>query len=394
MLRILSPTSASDLLTIGFAYDGDGAQFHLRPIAQPIEGAQPQVAEPLVNAMELTALRPVGMARGTQADIRQQLAQPAPADPQDAMEQQLLLDEKLYAELQLNADYQTLVLPTLQRAASDDRQTDAAIRSFDRWLFWVDKFGLRPRFITEFTEGKNLIGNIIPRASAAAAERCFSQKRPEEGFRLLRWMRYARKYLGSAQVSAIEAKLAKCLRFELTFHSHMTEGGFGDPYGYLYDLRAKVVLRAGTGMHAIGVGPLEWQEVVWIGRNSVCTISVAGVGSIFDAQSLGLGLSITPVSRTSPAVNIALRYNPGTPGEQTTIRCPGGAHTASTQAWATYYGQTHAHERDGAGYRVTAQIVGAGSFSGWNYPHLTTSGPSGQAVIEATDILLVHAPEQ
>ena len=110
VLRILSPTSASDLLTIGFAYDGDGAQFHLRPIAQPIEGAQPQVAEPLVNAMELTALRPVGMARGTQADIRQQLAQPAPADPQDAMEQQLLLDEKSYAELQLNADYQTLVL--------------------------------------------------------------------------------------------------------------------------------------------------------------------------------------------------------------------------------------------------------------------------------------------
>lgn len=396
ILRVLSPTAAPDLLTVGFTYDGEGAQFHLRPIVQPEGVAEPQVAEPVAISMEIISIRPVGVALAARADLEHRKLQPDPADPIDAMEDDLVAEalELIEREVERRV-YVNHVLPLLERAVTDTSVVDQAIRAFDRWLHVVDTNGDRTHFITQLAEGKRLIGQIIPRASAAAADRCYSQKRPEEGFRLLRWMRYARTYLGSAEVAAIQAKLAKCLRFELTFHSHMTEGGFGDPYGYRYQLQAMVVLRGSTGMSATGAGPLEWLEAVWIGRASACDISVAGVGSTFDAQQPGFGLSITPVSRTSPAVNITLRYHPGTPGEHTTIACPGGGGvSASTQAWATYFGQTHAHEREGAGYRVTAQVVGAGSFPGWMYTHLTTSGPSGQAVIEDTRIELVHAPEQ
>jgi hypothetical protein len=396
VLRIIPLTLAPDLLTIGFAYNGTGEQFHLRPIAPSASAAQLQAAE-IAITIEIVSIRPVGTGRGSQADIDQQQAQPAPADPVDAMEQQIV-DEVVDPLQQRELDYlyRTFVLPRLQRALNNDQLTDTAIIHFEVWLFWVDKYGMRPHFNDQVTEGKSLIGSIIPRASAAAAERCFSQKRPEEGFRLLRWMRYARKYLGSAQVAAIEAKLAKCLRFELTFHSHITEGGFGNPYGYLYDLEAQVTLRATVGTRATGTGPLVWKEAYWIGRKDACITSVDVVGSTLDAQRSPFGLSMTPVSRTSPAVNMTLRYDPGVPTEQASISCPRTPiiEMDQTTAWSTYFGQIHAVERDVAGYRVTSQVVGAGSFPGWTYTHLTTSGPDGQAVIEDTEIKLVHAPER
>jgi hypothetical protein len=392
-VRIIPPTLAPGLMTIGFAYNGTGEQFHLRPLA-PNAGTVQLQAEEIAITMEIVSIRPVGAGRGTRADVDRQLSQSAPADPIDAMEQDIVAEalDLLEKEVSRRA-YERDVRPLLLQAVTDVQVVDEAIRRFDRWLQLVDSHGDRTRFFTQIVEGRNLMERFLPRAAGAAADRCYSQKRPEEGFRLLRWMRYASKYLGSAQTAAIEAKLAKCLRFELTFHSHMTETAPG--FGYLYDLEAKVTLRASSGMNATGVGPLEWKELNWTGRQDGCVFSVAGVGAIFDAQHLGLGLSITPVSRTSPAVNITLNYNPGTPTEQITITCPGGGGGSwSTHGWATYFGQTHDKERAGVGYRVTAQVVGAGSFPGWNYPNLTTSGPSGQAVVEATEILLVHAPER
>ena len=120
----------------------------------------------------------------------------------------------------------------------------------------------------------------------------------------------------------------------------------------------------------------------------------AGTGSTFDAQQAPFGLSIAPVSRTSPAVKFALHYSPGAPSEQTAIVCPGvPPTTAETQAWKKYFDEMHDYERGGGGYRATAQLVGAGSFTGWVYHH-TTSGPGGQAVIEETRIDIAHTPQR
>ena len=396
LLRIIPPELPPGLRTIAFAYNGDGEQFHLRPIAVD-PAANGSVPDAPVLAMALPALRSVGVGSGTQADVERQLARPAPADPLDALEQQLVADtpDELHT-LGLLSVYQVVIWPGLQRAVTDDRAVDLAIRRFGQWLFWVDHYKLRTRLITQISDAFTQIKRIVARSAAASFERCVAERRPEEGFRLLRLARYARTYVSAAEDETIRARLAKCLRFELTFHSHMTEGGFGDPYGYLYGLEAKLTLRAGTGKGttATGSGPLEWREVGWIGSNTGgCVFSVTGTGSTFNAQPQPFGLSIAPVGRSSPAVTISLWYHPGTPSELTSIQCPGGIVTAPTTAWATYYGQTHADERSGAGYRVSSQVVGAGSFAGWAY-HLTTSGPSGQAVIEDTNIAIVHAPER
>ena len=119
---------------------------------------------------------------------------------------------------------------------------------------------------------------------------------------------------------------------------------------------------------------------------------MTGEGTTLDMENEGLGLTITPVSRNSPAVNITLGYYIGEIAENTTMACP----EAPTQEWVTnawdgYYLELHESEMTNDGYAVTSQIVGAGTFEGWIY-HQYTTGPSGQAVVEETEIELRHTP--
>jgi hypothetical protein len=256
----------------------------------------------------------------------------------------------------------------------------------------VKAVGLTETFGAEIAQAKVWLIDALRNRAAASADRCVTQKRPEEGFRLLRWAHYARRLLpGAPLIAEIEAKLAKCLTFKLTFHSVITESSKG--YGYYYELHMATTLRAAGSTRATGSAPLEWVDLHWT-AGGPCQFSMHGDGSTFDTASGRLGFSMTPVSRTSPAVNLALRYDPGVPVEHTTMACPGGGgFSVSSTAWSNYFTKMHDYEQDSTGFRATAQVVGAGSFPGWVY-HLTTSGPSGQAVIEDTEILLVHAPEQ
>ncbi len=173
-------------------------------------------------------------------------------------------------------------------------------------------------------------------AAQRSAERCFTQKHPQEGFALLRWLRYARKYQAGASLLAdLQTKLAKCLVFKLTFQSTISEASQG--YGYYYELRSTAILRGNGGMRAEGSAPLSWHDVHWT-AGGPCDVTVAGGGSTLNAAGGQLGLSITPVSRTSPSINYTLRYDPGTPTETTTIACPKTPPLVSTTtAWITYF---------------------------------------------------------
>lgn len=388
-LRIIPATLAPGYQTIGFAYNGSGEQFHLRPLA-PIPGAVQLQAAEIAITMEIISIRPYGVGRGSQADIDRQLQQPAPSDPMDALDQSML--DKLRQISALGETYDRVVEPNLQRAKTDVSVTDQALRQIDQWWHLVEMYGLMPRFDNQIAHAKALLGDVLEHAASISADRCYTQKRPEEGFRLLRWVRYAKKYLpGAPLIAEFEAKLAKCLKFELTFHSTITETGSG--YGYYYELRANTTLRAAQSTRATGSGPLDWIDFHWT-AGGICQFSTQGESSTFDTSSAGFGLSMVPISRTSPAVKLTLRYNPGVPYENTTMSCP-GANPISwhTHAWSTYFTEMHEYEREGSAMQAKVQVVNAGSFTGWVYHH-TTTGPSGQAVVEDTQIEIAHAPER
>lgn len=194
-------------------------------------------------------------------------------------------------------------------------------------------------------------------------------------------------------VTALD-EIRACLRFELTFVSLITEGGFGDPYGYRYELKGVVPLTVGetddelvTG-RLVGTGPLEYLSVAWIGEQS-CTWATGGVGSVLNVQD---GVNGVPYPFAPGATTVEITYDPGLPAEDVTMSCPStDPLTWHTTAWKTYFDELHTPEKVETSYRLVTPMLG-GDIIARSQQHLTTQGPGGQEVIEDTFIQIVHKP--
>lgn len=379
-------------LAVGFAFDGAGSEFHLAPLAGGPPALSAEAREIRIT-MEIIAIRPVGAGSGTRADIDAQ-APRAPIDPTDALDQRLVesaIDRNLQRAF-LRQHLEGYVKPLVDQAVANPARVDAAMSAYLDWEARVNQTGNADLLLLAALLWEDL-GRAIATDGARASERCYSQKRPEEGFRLLRYAGYARKLMRADLSAAMIAKLKKCLVFSVRVYSLITEGGFGDPYGYRYELETNLTLRWKSRTRVTGSAPLVALDMRWIGSGD-CTSSMALTPTTFDAESGEFGLSIAPVSRTSPDVNVRFAYSPGAPREQTTLLCNGVPPIrGDTSAWISYYTEMHDYERDGAGFTARSQAAGMRNFAGWTYSH-TTVGPGGQQVRETSEIDVVHTPER
>ena len=66
------------------------------------------------------------------------------------------------------------------------RHFDQAVLTHSRWLAYVQKYGLENRFADQIARARELLARSRHAASVSADHRRHTQKRPEEGFRLLR----------------------------------------------------------------------------------------------------------------------------------------------------------------------------------------------------------------
>ena len=415
-LIITPATPLSGELMLGFAYDGTGEEFHLQRASGETftTGFLPDspfmfnaMSALLTNAstptlkLSVRSTRGYGAGSGTQQDVTNRQKAPRPKDPMDNIDELIidlgndvqvpLIGFPEFIEEMSNA-FTTGILPLLNAAKTDPSLADKALLMYDRWLAYVNEYELGEDLADELSATRIAIVEMLDKVSENSAERCYAEKRPEEAFALQRWIRYARKFLSNSPVILeMQTRISKCLTFNVKFHTLITEENGG--YGYSYELNSELTIRATKSMRATGSAPLIYTDGHWIGSDG-CGVELKGESSEFDAASDTLGLSITPVSRTSPAVNITFRYDPGVPVEQTTFSCPGTnpIHWTTT-AWQTYFSEMHAEEQKGAGYEISSQITGAGSFTGWVI-HNTTTGPSGQAVVENTEIEIAHIPSR
>ena len=413
---IITPAATpSGEMAVGFAYDGTGEEFHLQlllddtastgylPDSAVLLDATTLIANASSRTLKLSvpATRGYGAGAGSAQDVAKRLNSPRPSDPMDDLDELLIdlgdgvrlpiMGTSKFKE-QLSRTFNEGILPLLKAAASDPALADKAFLAYDRWLAYVNEFGLYQDLLDDITTAKVVIIDIIDKVSEKSTDRCFNEKRPEEAFAMQRWIRYARKFLpNTPQIEEIQARISKCLTFKVTFHSVITEKA-GD-YGYSYELTSELTLQATSSTRATGSAPFVYTHGEWIGSDG-CSFDLQGEDSVLDAEGKSLGLSITPVSRTSPAVNITFRYDPGIPVENTTMSCPGvDPFHWTTTAWQTYFSEMHAEEQKGNGYEISSQITGAGSFTGWVFNN-TTTGPSGQAVNEDTQIDVIHTPSR
>jgi hypothetical protein len=402
----IEPATALTGDLVGFAYDGDGAEFHLRTLTDPAnqgQGARWLAALALVTAPGDFLVQPVPVARGygagvtTAAEAATLAVQPL-ADPSDALETQTVAAE--YTELftpggAARYQYKHSLEPKIEAAMSNHppETVDAIALELDRWLDYVhywhldDEIGSYANYATQ-----DFVGGPLARAAEAAHDRCVSAHRPEEAFRLVRWRRYALKFFPESNVAGKAADwIAGCLTFKVTFTTYIDETN--GEWGWHHALHGEWTLKGGTNMRATGSGPLIYDSVKWIGEDlSPCVLDGGGVGDTFDASMFTRGLAISPVSRTSPAVNITFTYDPGTPGETKSIQCPDapGGQGYVTH-WHNYYWQLHDSEVTDAGIQAQATVVGAGTFEGWVY---NQTGMGTQAPLqEETTIEIKHTPQ-
>lgn len=383
------------MYTVGATFRAAGENFHLIPLAQPAAPAAALASGEVVITVSEPVIRPISAAYASQGDIQSLQAALPPLVDLD-IEEGIIANATLLGLTgqirdSLGVYYTERLTPHLEQAASSPATLDATISEYAGWLYFVQTNGLTTDLAAEIAAARGLLERAIGFGATDASLRCTNQHKPEEGFALLRWARWARKLIpGSPIIAQIEAELTKCLQFKLTFHSTITLKAPGG--GYVYEVKSEVPLKAVGGTRATGSAPLTWLDYRWTGPTGPCAFNTSGTGSTFFAEGNQLGLSIAPVSRTSPAVKVSLRYNPGQPTEHMTIVCSGGsAPQPDTHNWVVYFTNLHQYEFDSQGLNTTVEITDLGTFTGWVYQNDLSISEG--VISEDTRIDLEHTPQ-
>lgn len=375
---------------VGFAFQGAGAEFHLRSL---LGGGEAPLAQTGAPALSVTSARSYGAAPAPGPVQLAPLVRRAPSNPSDAFEHtyNAAVDKALSATArrlllvsQLRDEYDYFL--SVQLEGSPERfDIDVAARSYIDWRARAG--GVEELLRDRISKANLLLGEALRKAGELASERC-SQGRPAQGFALQRYMAYAKRFGLVNTRAALEERLSKCWVFEVVFQSRMDQAS--DGVSALYELRSKVELAYRPGSGIVGVAPLTWQrfDIGPLGPGCVKAIT-AFESSAFLAEGAGLGLTLTPVSRTSPNVSFQLSYEVGEPTVKWTVTCPEQPSVPfSSPLWWVMYGEFHRDERAGQVFTARTANVNPNSFPGWIY---TNALPSGE-ITERTEIALKHTP--
>jgi hypothetical protein len=396
-LTITPPAPAAAPHTAGFAFQGAGAEFHLRALLGAGAAELAQAGAPA--SLSVTTARSYGAAEIADDDLLAPLVQHAPSDPADSAEHVYItaLDESLNAtarrvrllqhlrdDFELGAGTQ-LVSASNNPEAPAPFDLESAVRSYISWRARVRQAGLEEQLRSEISQANLLLGEALRKAGELATERC-NQGRPAQGFALQRYMGYAKRFGLENTRGLLEERLASCWVFRLSFQSHMDQQD-GD-VRMLYELKAAVRLNYQPGGRMVGSAPLGWERFDVTPPDDCALTNGPHEGSTFKADGEGLGLRLEPVSRSSPDVSFSLSYQVGQPIAKWTFTCDDLTIPYTSPFWWVAYGQTHLDERQGDTYTARAQGVNPNSFSGWVYD-IPIPGGLGN---EHTEIRLEHAP--
>jgi hypothetical protein len=290
--------------------------------------------------------------------------------------------------------FTAIVQPAVEAALQTD-EYDLIAGAIKTLLAWQRFAALvdPAEFATEMQYTADKMDELVAHAVPVAGRECREQHIYSRIFTLFQLAR-TMALLGMPTANNSFDEIRACLHFELTFASVITEGGFGDPYGYRYEVKAVVPLTVGEGNNDLvtgrleGVGPLTYVSVAWIGSPQ-CTFTAGGTGGELNVQD---GVNGVPFPFAPGATTVEITYDPGEPAEDVTMSCPSSDPlTWHTTAWKTYFDEMHAAEKVENSYRLVTPLLDYDIIARAQQ-HLTTRGPSGQEVIEDTFIQIVHKP--
>lgn len=379
---------------VGLAYEGAGAEFYLRGV--DAAGAELQQAGGGVS-QSVVAARSYGTATPNAGANLSALASRAPSNPGNAAEHAYNtgIEDEFNASIRrvmllqnLRDDYAFFTRVWLL-SSPEIYSIDVAVREYTNWRARARAGELEEQLQTEIRDANQLLNGALQRAGEQATERC-NQDRPAQGFALQRYMGYAKRFGLTNTRAALEDSLQRCWSFRLTFDSRMGEGDDeGELYEYKLQAIVDLVYEPEQG-RIVGTGEIGYLRFAWVGGETDCSFITVGEGSTFDMRGGDRGISLEPVSRTSPDIKLRLAYDPGTPNETVQITCPDvGSSTYTSQAWRQYFDQLHVDERQDGSFVVMRQANLSETMPVWNYNNRTDTP---NVTTEVTTIKLEHTP--
>lgn len=399
-LTIVPPASASGSgQMVGFAYQGAGAEFHLRTLQEPVAAKLAQAGASV--ALSVVTAESFGAAPVDDVELLAPLVRRAPSEAANRAEHvnnatpknNLTPNQRRILNfLLLQNEFEIIVERRLAAASNNPEgpapfDLESAVRTYIKWREDVRAAGVEDQFRAEISRANLSLGEALRKAGALASERC-NQGRPAQGFALQRYVSYAKRFGLTNTSAALEERLAKCWNFRLTFQSYMDQQE--DEVRMEYEVKATLPLGYQSGGQMVGSAPLTWEHFS-ITQPDGCTVSIGPhVDGIFRADGEGFGLRLWPVSRTSPNVNFQLTYQVGQPMAKWAFICDRMTIPYTSPFWWVAYYETHADERLDESDIYTAQAldVHPNAFTGWVYD-IPVPGGLGD---EHTEIRLEHDP--
>lgn len=208
-----SPLLAAPFQLIGFAYHGNGEEFHLYPIKANDTGFE----------VQLMHFSGYGAGLGTQSDVDRQRDEHPPSSPEDQVYQDMdpgAGEQVMYDQLlgQWAGVYVSLI-----SAQSDENWVDIALFQFITWRTLVQGFGLEPMFMGQIQQAWDYLAMAVTFAAQRAHMICVQNRDPAQIARILRWLKWVQRQPELLiRIDLINTLLefgGKCAQFEIDFDS-------------------------------------------------------------------------------------------------------------------------------------------------------------------------------
>lgn len=289
---------------IGFAFDGDGENFHLYPIKK--DGNK--------VTMKITHFSGYGILNVGDGSYTPPTPQSIKAKAQQLIARIILEGQKESGTLSpgqldriynlLNAWWKTAVKPDLDKSVGND---EMVIPAFDHYLVWLagaQGLGLDSRFTAEQEYAMNTAAKATKNAYEKASKKCTEQKDATQIAKMTKLAKFAMKWgLNGKQglnVNDLLEKTKKCAVFELRLNSTTSF----PKYGIAMNASGSVNINMDSNYNLVGEGIIK-QNSYDPQDGFTCSYASGGMPS-FPTKIVSTKLD---VSAKNPKTSIVMEYS-------------------------------------------------------------------------------------
>jgi hypothetical protein len=389
-----APSPAAGLRSVGFGYEGNGDEFHLRPLVQ--DGDR--------STLQLMHFSGYGVTAGTEAEIQTQATEHAPTAPDDQAAQQEAAGEMDSAAVMRRWFETSIVQDLIAGRGGDLAALEEVISFWPAWVNMVERLELTEELADLIDTGwKHLLlglANAVDLGAVACKQGDASQV-----VKLLRWVRIIRLlpaeprrgWISDDYLNKTMTPMAlRCATFEMDFDSTLEQNVPNAPgRGLAHDSHTRAEnIRVQFNLRGKLVAPSQ-ATLSYVSFNlsgtTPCTPSKQTNPGTFNLVDARLNLNY----KRGSAPGLSVTFDPGRPTERIEHHCSNEVILVfEPQFWTTGFFLMHWAQQGSQTRTITLKswrFVGSSL-----YAELIMDMPASPATLYysgTTWMVLAHTPE-